>query len=50
MVCAVLVVVDFLIGLAAALVSVTALLALVGVTWYLLPLKRGRDPRVQRTE
>jgi hypothetical protein len=50
MLCAVFVVADFLVGLAAALVSVIALLALVGVTWYLLPLERGRDPQVRQAE
>src|SRR5262249_28654429 len=45
MLCAVFVVADFVIGLAAAVVSVIALSAIVAVTWYLLPLERGRDPR-----
>ena len=50
MLCAVFVVVDFLSGLVAAVVTVIVLLALVGVTWYLLPIEHGRDPRVRQTE
>jgi len=50
MLCALFVVADFLIGLTAAVVSVIALLALVGLTWYLLPLERSRDPRIRSTE
>jgi hypothetical protein len=48
--CAVFVVADFVVGLAAAVVSVLALLALIAVTWYLLPLERGRDPQIRRAE
>jgi hypothetical protein len=50
MLCALLVVADFLIGLTAAVLSVIALLTLVAVTWYLLPLERARDPRIRSTE
>jgi hypothetical protein len=50
MLCAVFVVADFVVGLAAAIVSVLVLMALVAVTWYLLPLERGRDPRIRATE
>jgi len=50
MVCAVFVVVEFVFGLAAAIVSAAVLLVLVASTWYLLPLDRGRDPRVRHTE
>jgi hypothetical protein len=50
MLCALFVVADFLIGLAAAVVSVIALFALVALTWYLLPLERSRDPRIRSTE
>jgi hypothetical protein len=47
---AVFVVADFLFGLPAAVVGVVILLVLVSVTWYVLPLKRGRDPGVESTE
>ena len=47
---AVFVVADFLFGLPAAIVGVGVLLALVVVTWYWLPIERGRDPRVRDTE
>ena len=50
MVCAVFVVAEFVVGLAAAIVSALVLLVLVASTWYLLPLERGRDPRVRHTE
>ena len=50
MLCAVFVVADFVVGLAAAAVSVLILLVLVTVTWYLLPLERGRDPRIRQAE
>jgi hypothetical protein len=50
MLCAVFVVADFVVGLAAAVVSVLVLLVLVAVTWYVLPLERGRNPRVRNTE
>jgi hypothetical protein len=50
MFCAVFVVEGFVVGLAAAAASVVLLLALVAVTCYLLPLERGRDPRVRDTE
>jgi hypothetical protein len=36
--------------LPAAAVSVVVLLAVVVVTWYLLPLERGRDPRIRSEE
>ena len=41
---AVFVVADFLFGLVSAIVAVVILLALITVTWYVLPLERGRDP------
>jgi hypothetical protein len=47
---AIFVVADFLFGLVSAIVVVAILLALVTVTWYVLPLERGRDPRVRHTE
>jgi Family of unknown function (DUF6328) len=50
MLCAVFVVADFLNGVVMAVVSVIVLLALVGVTWYVLPLARGREARIRRTE
>ena len=50
MLCAIFVVAEFLLGLAAATASVLALLALVSVTWYLLPLERGRNPRTRQQE
>jgi hypothetical protein len=50
MFCAVFVVADFVVGLAAAVASVVLLLVLVAVTWYLLPLERSRDPRIHETE
>jgi hypothetical protein len=50
MLCAVFVVADFVLGVAAAVVSVIVLLAIVAVTWYLLPLERGRDTRIRQTE
>jgi predicted membrane channel-forming protein YqfA (hemolysin III family) len=50
MLCAVFVVADFVIGLTAAVVSVILLLALVAVTWYVLPLERAKDPRIRDTE
>jgi hypothetical protein len=50
MLCAVFVVADFLFSLVAAIGAVILLLVLVAVTWYLVPLERGRDPRVRHTE
>jgi hypothetical protein len=50
MLCAVFVVVDFLSGAATAIVSVIVLLAQVAVTWCLLPIEHGRDPRIRQTE
>jgi hypothetical protein len=50
MLCAVFVVADFVVGAVVAVVSVIVLLAIVAVTWYLLPLARGRDARIQQTE
>jgi hypothetical protein len=50
MLCAVYLVTGFLFGVVAAVVSVLVLVALVAVTWYLLPLEHGRDPRVEGTE
>ena len=47
---AVFVVADFLFGLVSAIVVVVTLLALVTVTWYVLPFERGRDPRLRHTE
>jgi hypothetical protein len=48
--CAIYVVADFLFGSALAIIAVIILLAVVALTWYLLPLERGRDPHVQRQE
>jgi hypothetical protein len=50
MLCAVFLAADFVVGLAAAVVAVVLLLALVAVTWYLLPVERARDPRIRETE
>jgi hypothetical protein len=50
MFCAIFVVSDFLFGLCAALLASAILLALVGWTWYLLPVERGQDPSVRRLE
>jgi Family of unknown function (DUF6328) len=50
MLCAIFVVADFVVGIAAAVFSVILLVALVAVTWYLLPLERARDPRIRETE
>jgi MFS family permease len=41
---------DVLFGLGAAVVAVVLPLAVVVVTWYALPLRRGADPRITRTE
>jgi hypothetical protein len=41
---------DFLFGIVAAVVAVVILLVLVTATWYVIPLERGRDPRVKQTE
>ena len=48
--CATFVVADFLFGGVLAIAAVVSLLGLVALTWYLLPLERGRDPRVRRQE
>jgi hypothetical protein len=50
MFCAVFVVAEFLFGLPAAVVGVAILLAFVVVTWYALPVSRGRNPRVRQSE
>jgi hypothetical protein len=50
MFCAVFVVADFLFGVPAAIGGVGVLFALVVLTWYVLPIERGRDPSVQSTE
>jgi hypothetical protein len=50
MFCSVFVVADFLFGLTAAIIGIVLLFVLVAVTWYLLPMSRGRDPNVQETE
>jgi hypothetical protein len=34
----------------AAIVAVAILLAVVAGTWYLLPIERGRNPRIRSTE
>ena len=47
---AVFVVANFLFGLVWAIIGVAILLTLVTVTWYVLPLERGRDSRVLYTE
>jgi high-affinity Fe2+/Pb2+ permease len=41
---------DVLFGLAAAGVAVVIPLAVVILTWYALPLRRGGDPRIRREE
>jgi hypothetical protein len=41
---------DFLFGTVAAVVAVVILLVLVAATWYIIPLERGRDPRVKQLE
>ena|SRR5579872_366832 len=48
--CAIFVAAELLVSLAAAILVVLALLALVGVTWYALPIERGRDPRLRALE
>jgi hypothetical protein len=48
--CAVFVVAEFLFGLTAAIVAVAILLAVVAGTWYLLPIERGRNPRIREAE
>jgi hypothetical protein len=48
--CSVFVVGEFLFGVGAAIPAVAVLLLLVAVTWYVLPLERGRNPRVRDTE
>jgi hypothetical protein len=50
MLCAVCVVSDFLFGRWAAITASTTLAALVGLTWYILPVQRGQDPDVRRLE
>ena len=50
MLCAIFVVADFLFGLVAAIVAVAVLVVLVVATWYALPIRRGRDPRIRGTE
>ena len=50
MVCTIFVAADFLFGPGAAIVSVAMLLLCVTIAWYVLPLTRGRDPRIRRTE
>jgi multisubunit Na+/H+ antiporter MnhG subunit len=50
MFCAVFVVAEFLFGLTASIVAVVILVALVGVTWYALPLERERMPGVREAE
>lgn len=49
-VAAVVVVADFLYGLPAAIAGVAVLFVLVAGTWYLIPIERSRDPKVQNTE
>jgi len=41
---------DFLYGGLAAILAASLLAVIVAVTWYALPLRRGRDPRVRRHE
>jgi hypothetical protein len=41
---------DFLFGTVAAIVAAVLLLVLVAVTWYVIPLEHGRDPRVKQKE
>lgn len=48
--CAVFVAADLLLDVTAAIATVVILLAIVTVTWYVLPIGRGRDPRVRSTE
>jgi hypothetical protein len=48
--CAMFVVGEFIFGLTAAIVAVVILVLLVLVTWYALPLRRGRDPRFRQLE
>ena len=48
--CAVFVAASFLYNLGAAIAAIVILLAIVTVTWYVLPIERRRDPRVRDTE
>jgi hypothetical protein len=48
--CAVFVMAEFVFGLAAAIVAVGILLVLVVVTWYALPVRRGRAPHIRLME
>jgi len=41
---------DLLFGILAAAVATAAALAVVLSTWYVLPLRRSRDPRVRSEE
>ena len=44
------VVADFLFGTPAAIAGLVVLLIVVVVTWYALPITRGRDPRIRSAE
>jgi hypothetical protein len=44
------VVTEFVFGLTAAIVTVALLIALVAVTWYVIPLERSRKPGVRESE
>ena len=48
--CALFVVSDFLVGPVVGAIAVVGGLLLVAATWYALPLRRGRDPRVRQSE
>ena len=48
--CAVFVVGDVLFGLAAAVPSLGVMAVVVGVTWYVLPIRRGRNPAIEGEE
>ena len=50
MLCVVFVVGDVLFGLAAAVPAVAVMVLVVGVTWYVLPIERGRKPAIRDAE
>jgi hypothetical protein len=50
MLCAIFVVATFLFDVTTAVIAVTVLVAIVAFTWYVLPIRRGRDPRVRESE
>jgi hypothetical protein len=41
---------DVLFGLAAGIATLVVTVAIVLVTWYVIPLRRGHDPRIRHEE